>query len=161
MLFQLDEFFKRLNQDMPKLKPIIKEYQDKLAQFKDNPINVLPSDLTNGEIQVYEQTFYVAEKSYYTIRWNVAEAYRIAKQHFPLGPNVNLYLPTIAQCVREESISHSRLKHALHNNEPIIVGYHAGLRKAPFVLIDGNHRVISKHQHGELYFKGYVLKCRV
>ncbi|MDP1509358.1 hypothetical protein L8C07_01050 [Paenibacillus sp. CMAA1739] len=153
MKYNLDDFFKKMKNECPKLKSLFDDYRRRLDELKTEQEEPLTDNTEH-----YMQIIHLTKKSYYTITWNIETLKKVAQRNFPEKPNMNFYLPNLSKCVKKSGIEEKRIPVALNNMEPIIVGYMSGIQDIPFIIIDGNHRVISKHSKGQEYFHGYLLK---
>lgn len=158
MKYDLTDFFKKVCEEIPELKHEISKYKQIIRNSnREIALHISKESLFDERIEYYEQTVDLYGGSYYTITWNIGLAKNIAKKHYPQNPNMEFYLPTIAKFVDADTLDKAYFHQALQNNEPIIAAYHPGV-DPPFVIIDGNHRVMSKVNAGEKYISGYLLK---
>ena len=106
----------------------------------------------NGE--VFNQEFFIDEYNYYFINWCIPTAKRLILEN-QLKPE-DIDLKGIIDQVRRNEIDQNYLPFALKNEQPIIVAYYP-LCPQTKVVIDGNHRVLSKYDAGEQTIKAFDL----
>lgn len=153
MKYNLSGFFNKFKQIHPQFKGIIEDYERQLKEISVKR-NI---SMKRHEEQFYTQNFYLNDDSFYSIIWSVERAKEIAIENYKEGPNMKFFVPTVYHSVRKEDINIPYLDIALDNNEPVIIGYHSAISKPNIIVIDGNHRIVSRAQAGISYVQGYFL----
>ncbi|MGO4107889.1 hypothetical protein [Paenibacillus sp. YAF4_2] len=115
----------------------------------------LPSYIFNDETFTQEVTFSMGD--YYRVTWNIEKAKEIIKRDNILAEEFNCEF--ISQDIDFSSVETERLKFASTNKDPIIVvDYHiTNNSTGGLIVVDGNHRVVSRTLRGVKAIKGYKL----
>jgi len=110
--------------------------------------------IRNGYGQTYTYTHCFSSTDNCKMCWDIDKA-RLIIQYKKI-PVQRLQVDLLASSVSEAGINRSYLKKASANNEPIIVAYLNMFEK--MVILDGNHRVMSRYKKGFKEIDAYVLK---
>jgi len=149
--------YQRYPRPYPQLPDIIKEYRHSIwadAEYVKDEAKEIIKNITPQD-QCYTQTFELHEKSNYDITWSIPNLKK-AVSTYNLQPTT-LSLDTLAPIVDQSNIVSSHLNKALGNEDPILVV------RYPMVLpnlciVDGNHRVIAKHNAGQTTIQVYLFE---
>jgi hypothetical protein len=110
--------------------------------------------ISSGHGQVYTYTQHFPNNNYCKMCWDIDKAKLIVK--YKNIPIQKLKVDILASNISEEAIDHSYLGKAFNNNEPIIVAYLHMFKK--MVILDGNHRVMSRYINNIKEINAYVLQ---
>ena len=160
--FQLKDFFESSFMDTaleiygltekvkyPDLQLVLQEYKNKLKKTPKF------SRLWNFG-QTYREKIEIDAQNFYVVSWSVTAAKKVIKKH---APHLSKFqLDEIIQLVNPNYINKSHLAVAYNNNSPIFVAAYPQAVNNKLVIIDGNHRVTVKHQHGLQEIPGYLLE---
>lgn len=106
--------------------------------------------------ETFARKIKINDDNFYVVAWSISVAKKIIKK-FNLAL-IKLSLNKIINVVDQRYINDSRLGFALNNNASIILASYPSLAKNKFLIIDGNHRVLSKYQDGQKNIQGYMLE---
>ena len=106
-----------------------------------------------GHGQQYSYTHRFPNGDFYEIKWDIDIAKIIIKEEKLTIENLSVN--KLALTISEDAIIPSYLTQALNNEKPIIVAYLYSLDC--FVVLDGNHRIISRFKDNRSSVKGYIL----
>ncbi|PKM47984.1 MAG: hypothetical protein CVV03_01075 [Firmicutes bacterium HGW-Firmicutes-8] len=113
------------------------------------------TDIFNRE-EHYTEKIVISDRNFYFVTWNIPTAKQIIERDEP--PLGEFCLKEIVDIVDLKCINESHLGKALNNEAPIITASYPPLTtKNKFLIIDGNHRVISKYEAGQTVIPGYLL----
>ncbi|PKM47985.1 MAG: hypothetical protein CVV03_01080 [Firmicutes bacterium HGW-Firmicutes-8] len=113
------------------------------------------TDIFNKE-EHYTEKVVIGDKNFYFVTWNIPTAKQIIERDNP--PLSIFSLKEIVDIVDRRCINESHLSKALNNDAPIIAAsYPPLMTQNKFLIIDGNHRVISKYEAGQTVIPGYLL----
>lgn len=134
----------------PGLQKILNYYKNELKKSSGL------SALLNFK-ETFIQKIYINDNNFYVIAWRIPVVKKIIKKYnLPL---CKFKLDEIIDLVHPQYINKAHLGTALKNNAPIfMVSYPPVLTENKFLLIDGNHRVTSKHIAGQKEISGYILE---
>lgn len=134
----------------PGLQQLLINYRNRLKKSSK-----FPSFFNLGE--TYTNRIKINDRNHYVVVWSIAVAKKVIKKYNP--PLCKFSLDEIIHLVDQKYINQSYLDIALNNNAPIITAsYPPMVTKNKFLIIDGNHRVISKHKDGQKEILGYMFE---
>jgi hypothetical protein len=110
--------------------------------------------ISSGHGQLYTYTHHFPNNNYCKMCWDIDKAKLIVK--YKNIPIQKLQVDILASNISEEAIDHSYLGKAFDNNVPIIVAYLHMVKKT--VILDGNHRVMSRYLKSIREIDAYVLQ---
>jgi hypothetical protein len=168
-------FFKskgvKIVNQFPDLPRIIEKYHSRLEKAKDsNPFDEITVPKSANEAktllnkywnsQYYEQKIDLpVGNDFYTVRWSVPKAQEVIKT-YNIG-EIKFFTNVVSEGVTKDTINQNFLETAYKNEDPIIVVRYPLLStRTQLLVIDGNHRVISRSEKGEQYTKGYLLDTK-
>ncbi|MDF2064948.1 hypothetical protein [Bacillus sp. Cr_A10] len=156
-----------IKNDYPELPYLISKYKKRITEASKTPSleglkvprngEVLSELLNTKSPQYFEQIIILpVGDDYYTVCWSVQKAKEVIKRHnIQL---INFITKVVADGVPPGAVNTAYLEQALINNEPVIViKYPLFSTRTQFIVIDGNHRIISRLQNGDKYVKGYLI----
>lgn len=112
----------------------------------------LCSGFGNNQYYTFTSGIFVKD-NFFSLTWDI-EKLKAIINYKQLSP-VPLSIPKLSTLINPSAIEQQFLSPALKNNEPILVIY------LPFadthVIVDGNHRVMSRHLKGTNVITGYTL----
>lgn len=136
--------------DYPELQQYLITYKNKL---KKTPM--YPASLKIGE--VFRQKISYNDDNYYVVCWSIPKVKKLIAKYQP--PLHEFILKEIIHFADQANINESHLDFALNNNAPIFMASYPPLvSKNKTLIIDGNHRVTSKHKNGQKTIPGYLLE---
>lgn len=94
------------------------------------------------------------EGEYYNLIWNVEKLVEVINEN-KIKPRW-FSVTKLMKVVDKEGINEFALDNAKGNKMPIIVGYFSQLNPS-YIVLDGNHRVMSRYQRHKCFIKGYEL----
>ena len=104
----------------------------------------------------YTERIVIDDEKFYFVTWSIPAANRVIEKDNP--SLCKFCLKEIVDIVDQRCINKSHLSKALNNHAPIIAASYPPLTtKNKFLIIDGNHRVISKYEAGQTVIPGYLL----
>ncbi|MCB2310631.1 hypothetical protein LGL55_05780 [Clostridium tagluense] len=102
----------------------------------------------------YQRTIDLSFGEYYNLIWNVDKLKKIINENkIKKRP---FLLTGLIDVVDENGINKFALENASKNKKPIIVGYFPQLNPH-YIVIDGNHRVMSRYQRHKKIIMGYEI----
>jgi hypothetical protein len=118
-------------------------------------LSLIPSYLLKDENFSQEITF--PSDEYYYVTWNIEKAKEIIKRD-------NIYPQKfecvfISQDINFNTVDQTKFSYALRNQEPIIIVDYNVVHNSTggLIVIDGNHRLVSRTLQGVKYIEGYTL----
>jgi len=133
----------------PNLPKVLLSYKHKVKK------TFVFTDIFNRE-EHYTEKVVIDDKNFYFITWNIPAVKRIIERD---NPTLSIFsLKEIVDMVDRRCINKSHLSKALNNEAPIIAAsYPPLMTQNKLLIIDGNHRVISKYEAGQTVIPGYLL----
>ncbi len=134
----------------PGLQQVLMNYKNRLKKSSR-----FPGFFNFGE--TFTQMIKINDNNFYVVEWSIPVAKKAIKNYdLPL---CKFSLDEMIHLVDQKYINKSYLSIALINNSPIfIASYPPAVTKNKFLIIDGNHRVISKHQNGQKEIIGHMFE---
>lgn len=162
--YKLDAFFEKLTNgslikdisiinNYPNLKEELNYYKIKLAEAEKEPISI---DI--GQEYIHETGFenIGIPNNFYEIRWSIPRIKQITQKYdIPVS---SFPIHQLLESIDPRHIKKEHLEYALKNTEPVIVVYFQPLQT--YLVIDGNHRVVSRFASGEDYIPAYILNSK-
>jgi hypothetical protein len=157
-LFRLDAYFcKVLAHDFPvtncypDLEQTVRLYRRRLDELLLAPFAVDP-ETECGQLATH--TIKLADEDYYTTIWSISRAEKIISDsdHCLVYAPIDMLVHTV--CRQKIDVGH--LPAALANNNPIITAQYLFFDPG-CIILDGNHRVFSRHLARQQYILTYLL----
>ena len=107
--------------------------------------------------ETFVQKINIDDINLYVVKWSISAVKKVIKKYS--SPERKFTLNSIVHVVDQKHINKSHLDVSLNNKTPIILASYPPMAgKTKFLIIDGNHRVISKHNDGQQEILGYMLE---
>lgn len=138
------------------INKLIKNYKKKLNYYSQSQELIkITKSIFSSNANIFEKVISFENNNFYKMFWNIDNA----KAHFKSfqAETYNVKISDIIADVKNQKISIEVLSHAYQNKTPIIIALYPPLSDLPLV-IDGNHRILSRYLKRENSVKAYILE---